>query len=295
MPRPDTIVPKQTEIFRVEVLEKVRGVTAREGQVAAVQFEMRTPEGDPLDLVQFGVQDLESSDTSLPSDVDADVQLWLREYLSGGRTTTTAPGRIVDASRGIVEAALPAEIRDFAGVYAAEFAILNPDGGLMYSNEFYLTVDPSLHRERRGRRMGPPTTAEIRLWMRDSSPAEHRLLDTRMFDDADVAAAIAMCVSVWNDSLPPLQRKYTTQNFPYRSLWMDGIKAKLFGLAAEFYFNNDLDYQAAGITVADLRKGPIYQQRGDALWAEFKTQVKQLKTAENLNGWSGSFAIPYPY
>ena len=94
------------------------------------------------------------------------------------------------------------------GIYFAEMAVFDAEGlCVAVNNQFYLVVEQSLFGN--FQYSGPPSIAEIRLELRDSSPLENDLLDDSVaFDNSEIAMCLRNCVDYWNESLPPVSRLY---------------------------------------------------------------------------------------
>jgi hypothetical protein len=137
--------------------------------------------------------------------------------------------------------------------------------------------------------------AEIRLHLRDSAPGESYLLENLMFDDAEIALAIARPVMYWNEVPPPLGRNYSTQNFPFRYHWLEGICANLFMMVAEQFRRNQLSYQAGGIAVDDQNKEGSYERAGQTRWQAYREWVRATKASINLESCYGEVGSNYKY
>lgn len=142
---------------------------------------------------------------------------------------------------------------------------------------------------------GPPSIAEIRLHLRDSSPAESYLLEHLMFDDAEIALAIARPVMYWNEIPPPLDVVYNTQTFPFRYHWLEGICANLFMMVAEQFRRNQLSYSAGGLSVDDQNKEAGYERAGQARWQAYREWVRATKASINLESCYGEVTSSYKY
>jgi len=231
------------------------------------------------------------------------VKLRLREQLSIGRDSITKPAvfaaTIVNAEAGQVSVALPLNSTTVPGVYFAEMALvcLDADGCeyIVFSNVFYAIIERGLWSAgaRGNCALGPPSLAEVRLQLRDSSPAESFLLDNLMFDDAEIALSIQRPVQYWNEIPPPLNPLLTTQNFPYRYHWLEGIAGNLFLIAAESYRRNNLTYSAGGVQLNDQDKEPNYQREGERRWNDFRAFVRAKKASINLEAGFGEVGSTY--
>jgi hypothetical protein len=287
MPRPaskaNATVPAQsqptaaiTTYYDVPAPEKLRSITIRDGQSPTIQWTMCDDHGCPVDL------------TTATGAITATLNI--QESLQGS-ADPVYPGTVVDAAAGLVAATINPDDFTGPGIYYAEFAVSDQTGAILFSNRFYLVIERSLFKNRPA--LGPPGLAMIRLQLRDSSPAECRLIDTVWFDDAEIAAAIERVVDYWNDSLPPLDVTYSTQNFPFRYWWVEGTIAILFRMAAEYYRKNHLPYQAGGLAIDDFNKAQEYEQAAQLRWQQFTQWAQSRKMAMNLDQCYGRVGSPY--
>jgi hypothetical protein len=143
------------------------------------------------------------------------------------------------------------------------------------------------------RNLGPPTVEEIRLSLRDNSPADNTLLDDFEFDAAEIAQAVVRPLQYWNEIPPPLRPAQTTKTFPFREMWLLGIQANLFSIAANNYRRNDLQYTAGGVAVADKAKEQVYAAAGGRLMQEFQGMLRAKKIEINISMFSGSIGSSY--
>lgn len=282
MPDPAPLQPTTTEVYGVPVPERIVAVRAGDATTATVAWTLRDPAGQPVDLTDHA---------------DHPARLRLGEALGGGGVTEVV-ATIADAVAGRLTATVDTPSLGGPGVYAAEIAVLTDAADpaaarTLWANRFFVTVERSLFGAEAATAAGPPTIAEIRLHLRDSSPAEHRLIETVTFDDAEIAACIARPVQYFDEELPPLEIHFTTQTFPFRYHWLEGIKASLFAIAAEYYRKNHLRYQAAGVVADDLDKANDYDKKAADLWATYRDWVHRTKIKLNVEAAYGTCFSPY--
>lgn len=276
------------------VLSRMRAITINQGQCAKISWQLHDKDGNPVDLTPVGF----GEDTA-PDNPYA-VVLRVKEQLMVGNNypPREIPATVVDAATGKVEAQLTANDVALPGVYYAEMALVtvNADAAVtpcvIFSNIFSLIISRSLFGT--DTPAGPPSMAEIRLHLRDSSPGESYLLDHLMFDDAEIALAIQRPVQYWNEIPPPIG-EFTTQNFPFRYHWLEGICANLFFMVAEGFRRNQLSYSAAGVTLDDQNKEPNYERAGQMRWDAFREFVRSKKAQLNLEGAYGEIGSVYQY
>ncbi|NBZ97017.1 MAG: hypothetical protein EBR40_11450, partial [Proteobacteria bacterium] len=200
-----------------------------------------------------------------------------------------------------VEAELTKNMVGIPGIFYGEMALINVPAQeanqpcVVFSNTFYVIINRSAFDSRSSNRnAGPPTMAEIRLHLRDSAPGESYLIENLMFDDAEIALAITRPIQYWNEVPPPIGI-FTTQNFPFRYHWLEGICANLFFMVAEQYRRNQLSYSAGGLSVDDQNKEANYEQAGQIRWQAYREWVRAKKAEINLEGGYGEIGSTYQY
>jgi len=124
--------------------------------------------------------------------------------------------------------------------------------------------------------------ARVKILLRDKSEADNYLLDDVEFSQEEIVVAIESVVDEWNETQPVI-RKYTPTSFPYRHHMMDGIRSVLFGIAADNYHRNHLDYAAGGVTIGDKNKGDLYLKKADYYYGRWRAFMEQQKRTDNLN------------
>jgi hypothetical protein len=275
------------------VLTRMRAITITQGQTATIDWQMINRDGVPVDL--------SACEISTPENT-VKVVLQLKEQIALGNQNPVnrLDVTVVDAPTGKVSVFLPKNMVGIPGIYYAEMALVNIETGnedypaVIFSNTFYLIINRSTFSSY-GKAGGPPSIAEVRLHLRDSSPNESFLLENLMFDDAEIALAIGRPVQYWNEIPPPLDPVYNTQTFPYRYHWLEGICANLFMMVAEQYRRNQLSYQAGGMAVDDQNKEANYERAGQTRWQVYREWVRATKAAINLEGCYGEVTSNYKY
>ena len=315
--------PVSRTVHKRPLLNRMRAFTIRGGQQAILRWQLHDAAGNPVDISACAAtcSSSESLDGSsyLPSEPSQgllllpqalalgseclepyQLKLRIREDLSLGKyplpKQTEFPATILDAAQGIVQAIMPAQSTNVPGVYFAEWALVGTDTGgieyVLFSNTCYLYIDRSMW-SRRGPH-GPPSIAEIRLHLRDSNNEESFLLDNLKFDNAEIAHAAAVCVGYWNEQPPDVQ-PFTTQSFPFRFHWIEGICAQLFMMAAEQFRANNLKYSAAGVSVDDQDKEPNYERAAEGRQQVWRDFVRRKKAEINLEAGWGGIGSQYAY
>ena len=194
---------------------------------------------------------------------------------------------IEDATSGLVSVTTEADTFQAPGVYLAEWAFLNSDGGILLNHVGKLIVERSQFAAASSRLYGPPTIAEIRSLLRDNGAEDNFLLDETEWDPGEIAACIIRPVERWNTTGPRL-RSYTTTNFPFRSNWLTGIMAGMYHLAASHYLRNSATYQGSGVSLNDKAKYREYEERAQRMWQEFDVWMKFEKASMNMESAFGS-------
>lgn len=292
------------------ILTRTHAITIPGSQKATIEYTMRNQRGQPVDLRNCTCTDtggsLSLSASSSDPDCDCPYQVVFRlqEYL-GGDCVKQFPATIHDAAHGVVRVEFTAADTNMAGVYFGEFAIVECDSNLqdnptadttvVFSNQFYVHIGRDLWNIRKsqdGLVLGPPSIAEVRMMLRDSSAEESYLLDNVAFSDEEIAAATWMPVQYWNEIPPPIAA-FTTSTFPYRYHWLLAITGHLFSICAEQQRRNTLTYSAGGVQIRDQDREPNYEQAAQTRLAEWKLFVQRKKAQINLEGAFASLGSSY--
>lgn len=288
-----SVAPNLSTVHQQPIPQRLRTVYVTGGQAATVAWTMLDREGRPVDLTACGCGDNSSSSAS--SGVCPDYRLQFRENV-GAAQLYEVYGELVEAEAGKLQFAISAEQLILPGVYFAEAQVLDHTSEtpqVLFSNMFYLVINRSISTaDGRCKMRGPPTIAEIRLHLRDSSPQENFVLDNIKFDDAEIAMAITRPIEYWNEVPPPL-RHYTTQNFPHRFHWLEAIVGQLYMLIAEHQRANNLQYQAGGIAVDDMNREMNYERAAQTRWQNWVDFTRRRKASDNWGQLYGGISSPY--
>lgn len=277
-----------TAVGGKSLLSRLRSISMAAGKAANLDWQLHDQNGNPISLSDC----LCGSDSSSSASAGScpHVIMYLRENLSGG-CVTQFDAEVVDETTGRVRVAINKGDISRPGIYFAEMAVVDdtdPDNvGILFSNVFYLIANATARHTK-----GPPSIAEVRLHLRDSSGGDNQLIAGLKFDDAEIAMAISRPVSYWNE-VPPDVVRFTTQNFPYRYHWLEAICAQLFYIAEEHYRANQLQYQAAGVAVDDMNKEANYAAAAQRRDQEWKSFVLRKKVELNIEGGYGGLGSPY--
>lgn len=288
--------PAITAVNGQPALTKMRSVSIASGQTATINWQMHDQNGVPVNLAPC--------ELSLPESA-LKIVFRMKEQIALGnqKPVVQVDAEIVEAATGKVKVTLTQNMVGIPGIYYGEMALVNTDvdaptnPAVVFVNTFYVIINRSTFAayDSNGNNGGPPSIAEIRLHLRDSSPNESFLLENLMFDDAEIALAIGRPVQYWNEVPPPLDQVFNTQSFPFRYHWLEGICGNLFLMVAEQYRRNQLDYQAGGMAVNDQNKEANYERAGQTRWQAYRDWVRATKAAINLEGCWGEVTSNYKY
>ena len=272
------------------ILKRPRGVQVAQGQAAKIRYTLLDQNGDPVDLgpclLAGGQVQARMHETNLISPPD-----YVQVDCTIVNNSDTDPG-----GDGCIEMQLPADVVAFPGITRIEFALVDNAENVIFTNWIYLVVnrgqwgqDGSLTNIG-----GPLTIAEVKLFLRDSDPADNLWLGIEEFDIAEIAACIQLPIDYFNNSQPPLHMHWNTANFPWRYYWLQGTCAQLYKMAARHYSRVHLPYQQqAGLQIDDKNKAKEYQAMYQADWEEFKDWVLRKKVS--INAWGAVQTVGSPY
>lgn len=261
---------------------KRRVIATKSGQYAFADVTLHDNDGNPVDLSHADY----SAGTVKAKFKDA-------VTITSAADVAEADCTITTAADGEIRCEIPAAIKNAPGIYIGEFAVLDTSDRMLFSNTLWIVVDEGLFGSLADS-IGPPSLAEIRLFLRDYSQ-ENELLDTVDFDVSEIAAAITLPVRFWNEILPPLPRTYSTKNFPWRYHWLIAICANLFLIAGEHYRRNRLAYSAGGTQIDDKNKANEYEQKAAQMKQEWEQFARTKKVSLNLNAGYGGIGSTYQH
>ena len=286
---PDQLIvtPQITCVEGKPNLRKMQAVSITAGQLATVQYTMRDPNGDPVDLSECLA-------------AGATVVLKLIEAMMARNCVITIDGSVVNlvtnGADGVVQATLTQPAVSIPGIYRCSFGIVDINGNPVFTNEFFLIVNrsPFITSPYSLNSLGPPTLPEIRLHIRDSDPNDNLWLGVQEFDMAEIAACTERPIHYFNEAPPPINQKFTTANFPSRYFYLEAIVGCLYQMAADHYMRVHLPYQQQqGLTVDDKNKAQEYSAEGKQRWEEWKNWVRHKKVQLNAAAAFQSNGSPY--
>lgn len=257
---PETELDTVTEVKGPE--NKLRSFTVSSVSVPQkLDFVLQNDKGLPYDLtgltnIELLCQIAESVLGVKPIDLEVEVK-----EADKGLLSITLPGLNAGVYRGVVK--------------------LSSENSTVIENSFLIYVAQQV-----GKQIGPPSLLEVRLQLRDSSPNDNYLLDGVQFTDEEIALAAIRPIQYFNEVSPPLRIRFTTNNFPWRYHWIEGMIAQLYMIAAEHYRKNNLSYSAGGLSVADMDKERNYMAAYQEKWGMYMQFVRNKKGEINMEqGW----------
>lgn len=169
------------------------------------------------------------------------------------------------------------------GLFIGDIQLLDADDNVIFLRRCYIEVEQNTLDL--GNHYQPLTISDVRLALRDY-PDCNELLDDYEFSAREIMDCIREPVDYWNEALPPVS-PFTVSNFPFRQHWLNAVIACLLRRIARWYDRNRLQYSAAGVSVDDRNKGPVYKADAQQMWQEYTQWVTQKKVAINIdNGFS---------
>lgn len=326
MPQTDAMnvrSPLISSAFDELLYQKKRGVAIRQTERGWVQLAILR-EGVPMDLMELSSairldsnvitgeatwDELEWTDwntfvfdeegnaalvssSSSSDEIPVTIKVRFREASLVGTEVQQVTGYFYDINNGIVRCLIPDDISDETGVYLAEFGVFNPDDELVFTNECYVY---NIHTAWGDQTItGPPSIEDVYMSLRDGDPHLNELTEQVGYDVAEIAYAATRTVQYWNDT-PPIMAsaKYSTKTFPFRDVWLQGIRTFLFELAEEHYRRNRLPYTASGVNIDDMNKFKEYNMAWKEQWSRFHKLVVHRKAGLNMSRGYGSFGSGY--
>jgi hypothetical protein len=252
--------------------------------------------GQPIDLTKYGIPEGSSSSSSssilshwssssgscLPNgEPKHGVEIVLKPHPAACNhwEKMAVVKSVEDAQVGHICIDFDKRMTRTAGVWCA-MALVWEHGVLRMQYPFYVDITPNLavyHPYG-----GPLHFAEIRLSVRDICPEMNFLIDQVEFKDEELAWAMHRPIDQWNETPPPVTI-FSYTNFPFRYHWLEATVAELLFMTAQWMRRNDLDYSAAGLTVADTKKWPDYWKMAQERRLRWETWMKNKKIEINLS------------
>ena len=125
--------------------------------------------------------------------------------------------------------------------------------------------------------------------MRDSDFIENELIENYDYDIAEISYAVTRAVQFWNEVPPPIQI-FSTENFPFRHIWLEGVQLFLFEMIEEHYRRNYFPHSLGGTTIDDKNKFRLYREAWADRFNRFRYDIMRQKVRMNAETGSGTSA-----
>lgn len=278
-PLSQIVRPEETVAENCPVLTKLRHVTATKGVTQEMEWQIRTPAGEAIDLTDIFPCDEESEDCE-----NGTVVVRFAACDEQGMIYETE-GEVVTPEDGTIRCGLPSQVSDLAGIYRISVGVKNSDDVVVYAEQGLLSVERSLFGDSTNPG-GPPTLTEIRMALRDSA-IENNLLDAVEFSADEVIFSIVRPIAEWNET-PPNVGRYTCNSFPWREAWLKAIIAYLLQTAAFHYTRNKFPASHGGVSIDDKGRDREYTQLAQMFREEWKQWMLHKKIELNVRSvWGG--------
>lgn len=196
-------------------------------------------------------------------------------------------GILEDPATGVVQIELPKQVACSSGLYRADWACLNSDNEPVLINSTLVSVERSLFDSNLQSSVGIPSLKEIRTQIMDTA-GDNTLLDDVEFTDDQILSAMLKPIQDWDESLPPLHRKYTTRSFPWRNKWIDASIGYLYRYAAAHYRRNRFISSGGGKQIDDKNREREYLAASQLHLDEWTTWRIQKKISLNGQSFHGT-------
>ena len=288
------IRPEDALAENCPVLVKSRSVIARKGVSSVVEWQLRDDVGNPINLSDVDVAEVDSANSVSVSGLTVLVRFADAVY-PVPLSDTQVSGSIYSATDGLIRFELPDNVKDTAGIYQFEIALYNVPGQMIYSQSGLLSVERGLFGDVM-QTTGPLSLNEVRLQMRDSI-VENTLLSSLEYSDAEIVHSLRLPLEQFNDMPPPITQKFTAVTFPWRSAWLNACCANLMKIAAHHYRRNKLMTSQGGLTVNDKDRDNPYLQTAMAMqqeWTDFCLVKKaQINAAACFGTVNSNYGLWY--
>jgi hypothetical protein len=244
----------------------------------------------------------EFSDGQLPNrPEDLVVRIIYRLGVDRGDIPYAVVGAVDDASCAKVSFLFEGRDLEYAGIYQAQIQVgknkLEPvvpgradDIFLFHTYPVFINVEPNLNSPLSNSKT--ITIPEVRMHLFDNDPTKNLTLAEAEFSDAEILSAATHAIDIWNDTLPPVAYR-DSSNFTYKAKWLDGTVGILLTRIARRKMRNTLTYQAGGVQTDD-QNYQLYQQLGSMMLEEYKHWVEETKMSINMQmGFSSLGGIGY--
>lgn len=291
--------PAVTTVDNRPILAKTQAMATTQTMAPIIEIVLRDDKGRPINFEDCGFSSISSSSLSGSSESpQGRVYIKGREALDVSNSTPLLDieGYFVNAAAGVIRAKIPAAATHRHQIIDINCGVTSSSGELIHVTNLYLLVDKSQFGTvtvSGGAPAGLPSLAQVRTFLRDSSPDDNPLLNTFEFDVAEIVQCMLKCVETWNTSQPRIRRTYNTNNFLNPSVLINGVMGELYMIAAKHYRRNSLSYNAGGLSVDDKNKAQEYEVIGDRMTQEYSKWCRLTKAEFNKDAWNGSMGSYY--
>lgn len=133
---------------------------------------------------------------------------------------------------------------------------------------------------------------EVRAYLEDY-PEVNLLLDKEEFSNAKIQLCISLGADEYNN-MPP-KGSYNLENFPSKSILLQGTLWQLFQSRAAIAVRNHLTYSDGGIQIPIEEKYEMWASLANTHRAAFAEAAAKLKIYENVAGGWGSVSSDYAH
>jgi hypothetical protein len=245
-----TVTPRVSKFDNVPLEEKLKSIEVPQNLYVKVRVSFVDSSGTGLDL--SGINNLSAPVMRL-----AEITLLDKNMIF------TVNGSFVDLSKGLVEFVFDSSVTKNVGLYYADFFTKDDQDRPVLFNRVFISIIPSLIdiNQSSPLMLGPITSKELFLSIKNSSPNESTLLQQIEFDLSEIIHAMRWPVEFWNTSVPDIGIYYTTANFPYKYQWVEATIGELLAIAAHRYRRDRLPAQVGGIALDEIeQKAQLYEQ-----------------------------------
>lgn len=290
-----------TELYPKSSPEDFRVTTAFQSARQRLSFLLYDRDGKPLNLVDTDMleagneeavpnQEPEFSDGQVPKRADdLVVRIIYRLGVQRSDVPYAVVGKIEDAECGKVSFIFEGRDLAYAGIYQAQIQVGKhklekyvpgraDDIELFHTYPIFISVEPNVESPLHNSKT--ITIPEVRMHLFDNDPAKNLTLAENEFSDAEILSAATHAIDIWNDTLPPVAYR-DSSNFPYKAKWLDGTVAILLSRIAKRKMRNTLAYRAGGVQTDD-QNFQLYQQMADIMMQEYKHWVAETKMSINM-------------
>lgn len=265
-----TIQPKITKVENVPVWERLRSVEIPQNTYVKLRLRFTDQSGKDYNLV--GISNLSNTP-----------QLRLFEITGIENKIITLNGNFVDLSVAEVEFVLNSETTQRTGIYNCHYFLNDTDNNTVLFNQIYISIIPTLVKidnlpQDRSLMLGPITSKELQLNIKNSSSTESLLLQETEFDLSEIIQALRWPVEYWNTSIPDIGIYYSTGNFPYKYQWLQAAIGELLEIAAHKYRRDHLPHRVGDMAIDDMNKFAQYDQAAMIRKQMYQRFVKARKT-----------------